>query len=97
MHALDNNLLNLAARFYVRFRRLSGRIIDATWLTQDKAYAHEVMRLARRIDDEELARLCDRFEDMMFGVRPRSAKVVSAEMAASPEPPVAFRYVGALR
>lgn len=78
-----------AAHLYVLLRRKSGRIVDTVWLLQNKDYAMEVLRLAREQVDDEITRLADRFEVMMFGERE-----VREEVSAAP---AAQRYVHSLR
>lgn len=58
-----------AAHLYVLLRRKSGRVVDTVWLLQNKDYALEVLRLAREQSDDEMVKLADRFETMMFGER----------------------------
>lgn len=64
-----------AAHLYVLLRRKCGRVIDTVWLLQSKDYALEVLRLAREQPDDEILKLADRFEVMVFGERaPESAR-----------------------
>ncbi len=56
-----------AAHLYVLLRRKSGRVVDTVWLLQNKDYALEVLRFAREQLDDEVMKLADRFEVMMFG------------------------------
>lgn len=59
----------VAAHLYVLLRRKSGRVVDTVWLLQNRVYAQEVLRLAREQSDDEIVKLADRFEMMMFGGR----------------------------
>jgi hypothetical protein len=97
-----DKLSAIATHLYVRLRRDGGRVIDAIWMTHNQDYAHEVLRIARSIPDDEVARLADRYEELMFGVRQSGS--TAADSRASDEarkdavnPSVAGRYRGALR
>lgn len=78
-----------AAHLYVLLRRKSGRVVDTVWLLQNKDYALEVLRLVREQADEEMIKLADRFEMMMFGAR----EAFSARSA----PDLPQKYVHTLR
>lgn len=97
----DGDKLALATRLYVRLRHCTGRITDAMWMTQNMEYAREIVRMARTGGDDELMRLADRFEEVMFG-RPRAMVAASAAPAkgtaeAPAAAPVLGKYTGSLR
>lgn len=86
--------LNVAAHLFTRLRLKAGRTIDAVWMAANAEYAHEVLRLARSYDDDELKRLADRYENLGEG----AAAPLARPLAGGREPPgVATRYVGKLR
>ncbi|HET8882332.1 MAG TPA: hypothetical protein VFM56_09170 [Solimonas sp.] len=88
----ENESLLLATRLYVRMRANGGRVIDATWLTQNTEYAREILRLAAAHADGEVQRLGARLEELLFGaVQPRPGALASRETA------VPNKYVGVLR
>ena len=100
----DDQLSALATHLYVRLRRDGGRVIDVIWMTRNQDYAREIIRIARGIPDAEVARLADRYEELMFGVVHSSAAApapgatrASLEDTQSPAPSVAGRYRGGLR
>jgi hypothetical protein len=98
-----DKLSAIATHLYVRLRRDGGRVIDAIWMTQNQDYAVEVLRLARAIPDQEVARLIERYEELMFGKAPAAAPPArgntSRDETEEPERPNpnAGRYRGALR
>lgn len=98
----DEQLSALATHLYVRLRRDGGRVIDVIWMTRNQDYAREIIRIARSIPDAEVARLADRYEELMFGlVRPSApaptASAGALDDTAAPAPSVAGRYRGGLR
>lgn len=101
----DNKLSAIATHLYVRLRRDGGRVIDAIWMVNNREYAAEVLRIARSMPDDEVSRLADRYEEIMFGLAPRTPDrtqpVTRSEAAREPEAPlnpnVAGRYRGSLR
>lgn len=78
-----------AAHLYVLLRRKSGRVVDTVWLLRNKDYALEILRLARQQSDDEIAKLADRLQVMMFGDQQAS------EDSPLTDPP--RRYVHSLR
>lgn len=78
-----------AAHLYVLLRRKCGRVIDTVWLLENRDYARAVLRLAREQADEEMTKLADRFETMMFGDREPETPPSSPDRAQ--------RYVFTLR
>lgn len=101
----DNKLSAIATHLYVRLRRDGGRVIDAIWMVQNREYAAEVLRIARSMPDDEVLRLADRYEEIMFGLSPRTPDRTQSmargegvrEQDAPINPNVAGRYRGSLR
>ena len=105
MTETDNKLSAIATHLYVRLRRDGGRVIDAIWMVHNREYAMEVLRIARSMPDDEVSRLADRYEELLFGLAPRnleqtqpSSRTNSGHEPDAPvNPNVAGRYRGALR
>lgn len=107
MTETDNKLSAIATHLYVRLRRDGGRVIDAIWMVHNREYAAEVLRIARSMPDDEVSRLADRYEEIMFGLpqrthdRPSTGIRSGTNDEPSPEAPVnptvAGRYRGHLR
>lgn len=96
----------IAARLHVVMRRALGRVTDVEWMTRNREYAQEVIRVARQHGDDELLDLADKFEASLAVSRaadnpPR--RLAATPIKQSPPPPVAHvmpavpRYVGRLR
>lgn len=54
-----------ATLIYTRLRRVSGRVIDAMYLAENKAYAKHVVDLAFATGDAELVRQAERLRSFM--------------------------------
>jgi hypothetical protein len=54
-----------ATLIYTRLRRVSGRVIDAMYLAENKAYARYVVDLALATGDAELVRQAERLRSFM--------------------------------
>ena len=57
---VDNDTFSIATLIYARLRRVSGRLIDAIYLAENKQYALYVMTLAEATQDPELLKLSQR-------------------------------------
>lgn len=62
---LDHQAFSIATLIYARLRRVSGRVIDALYLVEDKSYALYVIEIAKATHDNELLRLCERLSTQM--------------------------------
>lgn len=62
---LDHQAFSIATLMYARLRRVSGRVVDALYLAQNKSYAQYVIDIAEVTQDEELLRLCERLRMQM--------------------------------
>jgi len=69
----EGDRLTVATRLYVRLRHSTGRLIDSVWMSQNQEYAREILRVARTSTDAEVLRLADRFDELMFGAKPKAA------------------------
>ena len=56
----DAEAFTLATQIYVRMRRVTGRVIDAMYVVQNKDYAKYVIALALEAEDDELKRCVER-------------------------------------
>lgn len=98
----EGERLTVATRLYVRLRHSSGRLIDSVWMSQNQEYAREILRLARTSTDAEVLRLADRFDELMFGAKPKAAAAPPPAMPAEePAEPgnaaLTAKYLGSLR
>lgn len=99
----ENEALLLATRLYVRMRANGGRVIDATWLTQNAEYAREILRLAHGNADGEVQRLAAKLEEVLFGAVGAARTAAPAAAPAAPQSPAApagktpNKYIGVLR
>ncbi|MHA3890623.1 hypothetical protein [Acinetobacter sp. GXMZU3951] len=99
-----------ATLIYTRLRRVSGRVIDALYLAENKAYARHVVDLACATGDAELVRQAERLrsfmdldteiepegmaERMIEPIQPRKDEVTEEEIYRAQ---VHHHYIGALR
>ncbi len=99
----EMELFAVAARLHVVMRRVQGRVTDVEWMTRNREYAREVIRIAREQTDQELLALADKLEACLSGQRAaESSARRAAQEEARPVPvphvvPETPRYVGRLR
>lgn len=100
----ENEALLLATRLYVRMRANGGRVIDATWLTQNAEYARAILKLAAANADGEVQRLGVRLDELLFGTvqpqpsaAPLASGVAPRETLATAPGKMPNKYVGVLR
>jgi hypothetical protein len=80
----ESDKKSIAALLYVTLRRVASRVIDVEWMVKNEEYAHEIIRLARQQNSEELTHYADRYEELAFG-KPLPAKAAPvAPPAKSP-------------
>ncbi len=109
---LEMETFAIAARLHVVMRRALGRVTDVDWMTRNRDYAREVIRLARGHTDAELLGLADKFEAILVSQRPaepaplravpQAGKKARERQETTGEPaahvlPAVPRYVGRLR
>lgn len=107
MTETESKLSAIATHLYVRLRRDGGRVIDVIWMVHNREYAAEVLRIARAMPDDEVSRLADRYEEIMFGLTPRvqergasairSGNNDAPAPAPAPEPTLNASVVGRYR
>ncbi|EJD6091232.1 hypothetical protein ACXLRP_003388 [Acinetobacter baumannii] len=98
----------LATQIYVRMRRVTGRVIDAMYVVQNKDYAKYVIALALEAEDDELKRCVERLMVLTDSIPEQSQKemtTVSIQTSEESEitaediyrAQVPHHYIGALR
>lgn len=98
----------LATQIYVRMRRVTGRVIDAMYVVQNKDYAKYVIALALEAEDDELKRCVERLMVSTDSIPEQSQKemtTVSIQTSEESEitaediyrAQVPHHYIGALR
>lgn len=98
----------LATQIYVRMRRVTGRVIDAMYVVQNKDYAKYVIALALEAEDDELKRCVERLMVLTDSIPEQFQKemtTVSIQTSEESEitaediyrAPVPHHYIGALR
>ncbi|EOE6710024.1 hypothetical protein ACKSBH_002470 [Acinetobacter baumannii] len=97
----------LATQIYVRMRRVTGRVIDAMYVVQNKDYAKYVIALALEAEDDELKRCVERLMVLTDSISEQSQKEMTVSIQTSEEPEITaediyraqvpHHYIGALR
>ena len=97
----------LATQIYVRMRRVTGRVIDAMYVVQNKDYAKYVIALALEAEDDELKRCVERLMVLTESISEQSQKEMTVSIQTSEESEITaediyraqvpHHYIGALR
>lgn len=97
----------LATQIYVRMRRVTGRVIDAMYVVQNKDYAKYVIALALEAEDDELKRCVERLMVLTDSISEQSQKEMTVSIQTSEESEITaediyraqvpHHYIGALR
>ncbi len=97
----------LATQIYVRMRRVTGRVIDAMYVVQNKDYAKYVIALALEAEDDELKRCAERLMVLTDSIPEQSQKEMTVSIQTSEESEITaediyraqvpHHYIGALR
>ena len=97
----------LATQIYVRMRRVTGRVIDAMYVVQNKDYAKYVIALALEAEDDELKRCVERLMVLTDSIPEQSKKEMTVSIQTSEESEITaediyraqvpHHYIGALR
>lgn len=61
---VNTESFSIATLIYARLRRVSGRVIDAIYVSENSDYAEHVIALAEATRDPELLRLVEKFKDV---------------------------------
>lgn len=98
---------SISTQIYVRMRRVTGRVIDALYVVQNKDYAKYVMALALETDDDELKRFVERLNSLTDSIPELSQKQIASNVQLSEETEITaediyraqvpHHYIGALR
>ena len=93
----DMDKLAVAAHLQVLLRRRLNRVTDVEWMTVNRDYALEVVRLCRSTPHDDLHHWADRLEAIYR--RPVNAQpvLVSPPMPVTPKAAAPKRYVASLR
>lgn len=99
----ETERFGLASHLYVKLRRSHARVVDVAWMAQNDEYAKEILRIARESPDPDVAKIVERFEELL-GIKraaPAAAPAPVAKSAPKPvtalEKEVARHYTGHLR
>ncbi len=97
----------LATQIYVRMRRVTGRVIDAMYVVQNKDYAKYVIALVLEAEDDELKRCVERLMVLTDSIPEQSQKEMTVSIQTSEESEITaediyraqvpHHYIGALR
>ncbi|EMP1651032.1 hypothetical protein [Acinetobacter baumannii] len=103
----DAEAFTLATQIYVRMRRVTGRVIDAMYIVQNKDYAKYVIALALEAEDDELKRCVERLMVLTDSIPEQSQKEMTVSIQTSEESEITaediyraqvpHHYIGALR
>ncbi len=103
----DAEVFTLATQIYVRMRRVTGRVIDAMYVVQNKDYAKYVIALALEAEDDELKRCVERLMVLTDSIPEQSQKEMTVSIQTSEESEITaediyraqvpHHYIGALR
>ncbi|MFJ1520795.1 hypothetical protein ACG59Z_13030 [Acinetobacter sp. ABJ_C1_1] len=98
---------SVSTQIYVRMRRVTGRVIDALYVVQNRDYAKYVMALALETDDDELKRYVERLNSLTDSIPELPKKQITANVQVSEETEITaediyraqvpHHYIGALR
>lgn len=61
----DADFFALATQFYVRLRRVTGRVVDVLYMVENTEYAKYLLNLAESIEDNELQRYVSSLNALM--------------------------------
>lgn len=98
---------SVATQIYVRMRRVTGRVIDAMYVVQNKDYAKYVIALALETEDDELKRSVERLKSLVDTIPEPSQKEKIAVVKVDEKSEITaediyraqvpHHYIGALR
>lgn len=98
---------SVATQIYVRMRRVTGRVIDAMYMVQNKDYAKYVIALALETEDDELKQCVERLKSLVDTILEPSQKERIAVIKVDEESEITaediyraqvpHHYIGALR
>ncbi|KHN66470.1 hypothetical protein AV645_02510 [Acinetobacter calcoaceticus] len=98
---------SVTTQIYVRMRRVTGRVIDAMYVIQNKDYAKYVIALALETEDDDLRRCVERLKMLVDTLPEPSQKEKIAVVKADEDSEITaeeiyraqvpHHYIGALR
>lgn len=98
---------SVATQIYVRMRRVTGRVIDAMYVIQNKDYAKYVITVALETEDDELKRCVERLRSLVDTLPEPSQKEKLADVKDNEDSEITaediyraqvpHHYIGALR
>ena len=98
---------SIATLIYARLRRVTGRVIDVTYLMQNQDYIEHVIDLALSANDSELQRQAERLRSLMvldlepdqMKIQEEIAEIYESEVTEEEiyRAQVSHHYIGALR
>ena len=98
---------SIATLIYARLRRVTGRVIDVTYLMQNQDYIEHVIDLALSANDSELQRQAERLRFLMvldlepdqIKIQEEIAEIYESEVTEEEiyKAQVSHHYIGALR
>lgn len=99
---LESEKLAIAAHLHVLFRRKLGRVIDVEWLTCNREYAEEIIRISRSEPHPDVHEWAARLEAAVLRPAASPGRRTSPAPLHDEAPPVrrtdlSQRYVGRLR
>lgn len=109
---VNSETFSAATLFYARLRRVTGRVIDALYLAENKEYARYAIEIAQQANDPELDRLTQRLYALLdlSAAEESAGETLEEELLeeqpeyreeATPEEiykaQVSHHYIGALR
>lgn len=56
----NDSIFSIATLLYARLRKVSSRVIDVTYLIQDRRYAQHIMSIALETKDDDLAKYAEK-------------------------------------
>ena len=98
---------SVTTQIYVRMRRVTGRVIDAMYVIQNKDYAKYVITVALETEDDELKRCVERLRSLVDTLPEPSQKEKLADVKVDEDSEITaediyraqvpHHYIGALR
>lgn len=98
---------SIATLIYARLRRVTGRVIDVTYLMQNQDYIEHVIDLALSANDSDLQRQAERLRCLMvcdlepdqINIKDEIAEIYESEITEEEiyRAQVSHHYIGALR
>lgn len=85
---LNTEIFDIVTQFYVRLRRVTGRVVDVLYMVENREYARHLIKFALTVDDAELQRHVSQLNELI-NPEPESAR----ETESNVTPPEATEKV----